>query len=303
MYDITLTSEHTVGFWTTNHLTHLCEQLTTNNPADAVSAATRMLSTQHNYQLQVAGGCAKRLQHPLQSLACPSASNSISVSTWTRPDNLATVTVGTLPCVGDSTDSLLNFRRACGTMSSTGVLSKALSFMACHEEQIEDEDVHMHILDVVTVMEDASVHQQKGSFFFKALSDAAFNQGISQIYETAIGSPQYSSLWVQGAQPMKAILAKAKIKGIEIIRAPPEFLNAFGLREQDVSVSYPCLNSSGLWLVKKGNMSQLLFSVPLLGSNLTGEAGKFQDKVISIRASSASTHLFLSKDRCASLPR
>ena len=78
---------------------------------------------------------------------------------------------------------------------------------------------------------------------------------------------------------MREILAKASSYGVQIIRAPREFLNTFGLKEQDVAVGYPCLESTGLWLVKKGDVSQLLFSVPSLGSNLTGQAGQFQGKV------------------------
>ena len=121
-------------------------------------------------------------------------------------------------------------------MSSTGVLDKALLVMTSRESQIADEDIRMHILDVVTVMEKASVEQEKVSFFFKSPSDGAFNQGISQIFVSAIGSPNYASHWVQGAQPIKAVLAQASINGVKIIRASPQFLNEFGLREQDVAV-------------------------------------------------------------------
>jgi hypothetical protein len=81
------------------------------------------------------------------------------------------------------------------------------------------------------------------------------------------------------AQPMKEILAKAT----------------------NVSVGYPCLDSSGLWLVKKGDMARLLFSVPSLGSNLTGQAGKFQGKVISILQCIHA--LVTMKDSCGRLHR
>jgi hypothetical protein len=81
------------------------------------------------------------------------------------------------------------------------------------------------------------MHQFDRRIFFKCPSNTEFKKGISQIFTTTIGSQQYASLWVQGAQSIRAILGEASSYDVQIIRAPREFLYAFGLKEQDVRQS------------------------------------------------------------------
>ena len=111
-------------------------------------------------------------------------------------------------------------------------MTLALAIMLTPNGQKVPPSSGLHWADVVTLSRVLTNTNAKNSNFYVSPSFSDFRHGIKELFPLVIGNPDYSTIWVQGADATRALLKESRRAGSTCIIhcAPAEMLAAFGLR-------------------------------------------------------------------------
>jgi hypothetical protein len=218
-----------------------------------------------NHDLQAAEAILLRVESPLEAMRKPSFGDAFFFTTWPTSHNkcMKTVTDQSVEHVDDKCqfDSMANFRRPDGTVATTGALTFALATMVNSELQVLDSASGMHWADVVSVAHSHTNKNKKDSNFYVPQPTSEFRRGVKKCFSLVVGNPNYSTIWAQGSDVIRALQKESReaSNNCIITRANSVMLVAFGLKEPDVVINWPCVKNSGVFLIKcncAGQMSK-----------------------------------------------